>query len=234
MKKRKKEGDTVVLAILLTPLLVLTNLTLSTILLPLLPLLLVLLLLLNSIRSKPHLDSHRRTLYPFREPLSDRESVVSVFIGTWNLHGKPVHPHDLYHFIPVNTHDLYVIGTEECEHSIEASFILTSKAKWIALLSQHLTDNYVPIATETLQAIHMIVFLRRTLLPYLSRVSSDCVATGIGDVLGNKGGVGIGLDIGQTSFLFITSHFAAHQQHVQQRNEDYHKINGKMKLRFTN
>jgi hypothetical protein len=41
------------------------------------------------------------------------------------------------------------------------------------------------------------------------------VATGIGNVLGNKGGVGVGLTVGgNTRILFLNSHFAAHDEKV--------------------
>ena len=41
---------------------------------------------------------------------------------------------------------------------------------------------------------------------------------------GNKGAVSIRFELGATSFCFINSHLAAHQENVAKRNEDFHEI----------
>ena len=54
------------------------------------------------------------------------------------------------------------------------------------------------------------------------------ITIGIGDTLGNKGGVSIYLKVGNTTMVFTNAHLAAHQTKVEERNNDYHKINNKM------
>lgn len=44
-----------------------------------------------------------------------------------------------------------VIGTEECERSIEASMINPSKKLWEAVLVDVLGDKYAPLRSHTLQ-----------------------------------------------------------------------------------
>ena len=82
----------------------------------------------------------------------------------------------------------------------------------------------------------------------LTDIETASVATGIGDVVGNKGGVGISMTIGATPIVFVNCHFAgeqmifvlskltkafpAHHDGVAQRNADYHAINAKMQLRL--
>ena len=58
---------------------------------------------------------------------------------------------------------MYVIGTEECENSIEMSFIFSSKDKWVAAITNHLGAEFVQVSQKTLQAVHLIVFIRQTL-----------------------------------------------------------------------
>ena len=60
-----------------------------------------------------------------------------------------------------------------------------------------------------------MVFVRRSLASSVSAVDTAHVTTGIGDVVGNKGGVGVSFRMCGTSFLFINSHFAAHQDAVR-------------------
>ena len=162
--------------------------------------------------------------------LADRMSVkLDVFVGTWNLHAKDP-PEDLLPFIPKDNQDIYVLGTEECEHSIQKSFLFRSKEKWVRKLDEHLGHEYIPLAEETLQAMHIIVFVRKDLLPHISNVQTDSVATGLADLIGNKGGVAVSFLFGNTSMLFVNCHFAAHQNNVKHRNADFHKINSRLML----
>ena len=94
---------------------------------------------------------------------------------------------------------------------------MPSKAKWVKLLTEHMGPRYTAVGFETLAAIHVAVFVRDELYKQVGRIATDKVATGIADIIGNKGGVGVSLDIGKTSFLFVNAHFAAHQDKVDRR-----------------
>lgn len=50
------------------------------------------------------------------------------------------------------------------------------------------------------------------------------IQTGLRGISGNKGAVGIRLDYHDTSFCFITAHFAAGHSNVEERNADYRTI----------
>jgi hypothetical protein len=68
----------------------------------------------------------------------------------------------------------------------------------------------VLLSVTSLWDIHLIVFVRASLRPRLSLVSSSTEATGFAHVLGNKGAAAAGLTIdGRTSIAFVTSHLAA-------------------------
>ena len=52
-----------------------------------------------------------------------------------------------------------------------------------------------------------------------------CANAGVGNVLGNKGGVGVALTyMKHTRLLFVNAHFAAHDHKVAQRQADYLRI----------
>jgi hypothetical protein len=65
------------------------------------------------------------------------------------------------------------------------------------------------VGSYALGAIHIIVLIHINLMPVLTNIESKCVATGISNVLGNKGAVSISFQIGQTSILCISCHLAA-------------------------
>merc|ERR1712166_724692 len=154
---------------------------------------------------------------------------LSVFVGTWNLAGEPW-PESLDLFLqPQNNYDIYSIGTEECGCSIAQSFLFPSKQKWVDAL-EAAPPGHQLIAQETLVATHIAVFVKKELLPLVSATESSSVATGLGNTLGNKGGVGVGFTVGSTSFLFINAHFAAHQNKIAERNRDFQRINQALEL----
>lgn len=172
------------------------------------------------------------SLAPTTDEAEDEFATLRIFVGTWNMHGKDP-PEDLSPWLGggEDRYDLYVVGTQEACRSIEMSLLLPSKAKWEMKLRETLGDGYVCVATNTLAAIHLALFARRSLMDSIGCVRTAQVATGIANTLGNKGGVGISLTVGQTSLLLINSHLAAHQNAVDQRNSDYLRIDSQMSLR---
>lgn len=157
------------------------------------------------------------------------KSKLRVFCGTWNMHAKKPQD-DLRLWIPLNKYHIVAVGSEECVNSIAKSVVFTSKKQWEDLLKDTLGEEYVLVSSHSLTAIHNIVFVHESVLPLLSNIQSDAVATGLGNQLGNKGGVGIAFSIGRTSFAFVNCHFDAHQQNTDKRNGNFHRINQELKL----
>ena len=170
---------------------------------------------------------------------------LNLFIGTWNLHAKPW-PDNLDLFIPApatsdEEFDIYVIGTEECLYSIESSLLSPSKAKWEVAVTIHLnkrkeftvdqTEKFVMIDSIGCGATHIMVFLKRELLPYTTQILSEYVVTGLGNMIANKAGVACSFNLASSSFLFINAHFQSDQEKADSRNEDYHRINKSLTLR---
>jgi phosphatidylinositol-bisphosphatase len=58
------------------------------------------------------------------------------------------------------------------------------------------------------------------------------VPTGLLGFIGNKGGVAVSFELHQKSFLFVSAHFAAHQEHVAKRNADAAQIEAKLSQIF--
>ena len=107
------------------------------------------------------------------------------------------------------------------------------------MVKECLGKNYFLVHGEALAAIQCVVFAHKSLKDQIGddnehvgicHHNAQVVATGIGNTFGNKGGVGISVVIGKTSFLFISAHFAAHQHKVHERNEHFQMINEKLDL----
>ena len=185
---------------------------------------------------------------------------LRVFVGTWNLHGTNP-DEDLSSWLgspsassssagasadsgrwPTadasstlrsqgGAPDVMAIGTQEAERTIQNSFIVPSKAKWMARLEAAIGSGYACVGSQTLCALHIAVFVRTSLLPLVSNVQVAHVANGLGNgTIGNKGAVALAMCVGRTSFLFINAHFAAHQTKVEQRNADFARIDTMLPL----
>mmetsp|Transcript_6057 Transcript_6057/g.19285 ORF Transcript_6057/g.19285 Transcript_6057/m.19285 type:complete len:465 (+) Transcript_6057:46-1440(+) len=159
-------------------------------------------------------------------------SAIRVCLVTWNMHGKDPPP-SLEGFLPTNVYHLVAVCTQECQNSIAKSMVFTSKAKWEALMDRTLGKHYVRIRSHTLQAINMLLFAHAAILPWVSDVQSQAVATGVAGKLGNKGGIGVCLRVGTTSLLFVGAHFAAHQNRVAKRNSNYAAIEQGIRIPIT-
>uniref|UniRef100_A0A7S2GS40 Inositol polyphosphate-related phosphatase domain-containing protein n=1 Tax=Octactis speculum TaxID=3111310 RepID=A0A7S2GS40_9STRA len=157
---------------------------------------------------------------------------------TWNMQASwppPTVDKLRAKLMPKDMHHLYVIGTEECENTIAKSVLVPSKRRWEEFLGQVLGANYQIVCGHALQATHSIVFAHSTVVGNISNIKSAAVSTGLGrgnKRLGNKGGIGISLCVGTTSFLFITAHLAAHNKGLERRNEEYHTITSNLTRRL--
>lgn len=65
-------------------------------------------------------------------------------------------------------HDIYIIGTEECQRSIAASFLVNSKTIWEDILAQVLGPTFSKLCSDTLMATHLIIFVNNELIPIIS------------------------------------------------------------------
>jgi hypothetical protein len=151
---------------------------------------------------------------------------ILLRVVTWNLCAEkpPSEDSTLRTLLPRNRFHVVVVGSEECERSIAMSALNPSKAVWEQYLTNILGESYVPLRSHTLQAIHIMAFAHRSISHLCSDVSSVAIPTGMGNTLGNKGGVVVTLKVGSTKIAVANAHLAAHQNAVKQRNDDFHKI----------
>ena len=72
------------------------------------------------------------------------------------------------------------------------------------------------------------------IIPLITNIQSNHVATGIMNTIGNKGGIGICFNVGKTSFLFVNWHLASGESNKRdkRRAEDFNNIDLRMKLPY--
>lgn len=120
-------------------------------------------------------------------------------ISVWNLHGKEP-PQDLGSWIPhdpadpTRQHHLYVIGTCESCQTIKQAMICKKRSKvekFEQALENFLADGgrrmYKRIKSLSIGAIHLICLAHRSVADCIDNLRTSVVATGFGNVVGNKG-----------------------------------------------
>ncbi|KDR76398.1 hypothetical protein GALMADRAFT_247864 [Galerina marginata CBS 339.88] len=84
---------------------------------------------------------------------------------------------------------------------------------------------YQLLIKDRLMGIYLAIYIHRDLKPLVRGMSKSSVTAGlIGGRVGNKGGVGISLNIDGTTFLFLNAHLAAHEGKINHRLANFAKI----------
>lgn len=141
--------------------------------------------------------------------------------------------------------DLIIVGLQEVVElsptNVVGSAVLgnitESLDKWVTMFLDTLNtgiydknddryglDAYVAHTMNQMVGTVAIMFALSLKVPLLKNVQTAVVPRGMGNVLGNKGGVCIRLEINNTSICFVTCHLTAHREQVSKRNDDYYAI----------
>ncbi|EGC31877.1 hypothetical protein DICPUDRAFT_156222 [Dictyostelium purpureum] len=150
---------------------------------------------------------------------------IQIFISTWNMGDAPP-PYDeetLSTWIPKNKYDLYVIGVQECEYTPRKQF-QECQDDWFYTLASHLGHSYYRVEGTSLVKMRIVIFAKKEHYYKINYIEKKTIGTGIGNIYGNKGATMISLHFFETSFCFISSHFAAHQEKTEARNNNYKDI----------
>lgn len=145
---------------------------------------------------------------------------------TWNQQARPLPSvkHLQEYLLHQKMYHIISIGSQECINSISKSAINPRKDHWEKICREALGNEYQLVIGHALQATHLAIYVHEALLDLISDIKSYVVATGICDTLGNKGGIGISLRVGMSTFCFLTAHLSAHQGQVERRIAEFHKI----------
>jgi hypothetical protein len=149
---------------------------------------------------------------------------LRVLAMTWNMYGRKGPP-DLNEMLPKHSkHHIYILSFQECMRSIGSSLLYSSKKAWQEQLKTHLGEEYVLIESGTVGATYLITFYHVSIFHLVNQVDCKTVATGVGNIIGNKGAVAVFFNISGTTVLAIGCHLAAGQNSVNQRNSDFCRI----------
>ncbi|KAJ7228451.1 inositol polyphosphate phosphatase, partial [Mycena pura] len=172
----------------------------------------------------------------------------TIFVGTWNLNGRPPSESLLPWLFPRESDssfsrpDMFVLGFQEIVPLTAQQIVQTDPEKRrVRVWERRIFDtldrrpnkkaNYVLLRSEQLVGTALLVLVKSEMTPVMRNVEAATRKTGLRGMSGNKGAVAVRLEYHDTSFCFVTAHLAAGQAHVEERNTDYRTIDNE--LHFT-
>lgn len=179
-----------------------------------------------------HMDFTSEVRRRHMEYLSDQD--FRVYCATWNVNSADPIDIDLSVLLQRSEipPDIYAVALQEI--AMDPGTIIRQRSdpdeSWINAILDSLCDGgeYEELRTVRLVGMMLIVAVRVEVLVEVRKVAMATVATGIMNVCGNKGGVGIRFSLHNQSFCFVNSHLAAHDQEFDRRNQDYKAIEEQM------
>ncbi|BGP13847.1 Inositol-1,4,5-trisphosphate 5-phosphatase 1 [Rhodosporidiobolus nylandii] len=195
--------------------------------------------LATSRRVRIHNPVHDLLRSQLRERQAEYTSyeMVSVWVGTYNLNGKPPGGESLLPWLfPVDEPDpaFLVVAFQEIVPLSPQQIMSTDpekKRRWeqhildtLASRSSEKKSDYVFLRSGQLVGTALIVLVKKELAGEVRNVEAATKKTGLKGMAGNKGAVAIRLDFRSTSFCFLTAHLAAGHSNVEERNQDYFTI----------
>lgn len=163
---------------------------------------------------------------------------VHVYTGTWNLAGQSPSGESLEPFLfprGLEAADIYALGLQEVVPLTAQQILMTDPDKlraWEVQITDTFSrrnnagekERYILLRSEQLVGTALMILIKESLLPHVRQVEASTKKTGLKGMSGNKGGVSIRLIIHDTSFCFLTAHFAAGKTNVEERNADFMTI----------
>ena len=160
--------------------------------------------------------------------LKNTDEKLLIYVLTFNMNGLIPSKDELPLLFPkkekFENFDIFVINTQECLRSIGASLFNNSKEEWEKTLSNFFGFKYENIANLTLGALHMVIFIKKEKVIFLSDIRTGEIATGFLNIFANKGAISASMKYFDKHILFICCHLTAGQEKGKERNEELKRI----------
>ncbi|KAK9710674.1 hypothetical protein K7432_008278 [Basidiobolus ranarum] len=166
-----------------------------------------------------------------RETEFTLEDNIKVFVGTWNVNGRPSRETLVPWFKSSKEMvdaDIIAVGFQELDLSPEA-FLLSDSTKedeWTRSIEKVLVlmdDQYTKVKSKQLVGMLLMVYVKQKHVKDIDYVEGDSAGCGIMG-MGNKGAVAIRVKFRDTYLCFVNCHLAAYANQVSRRNQDYQEI----------
>ena len=151
---------------------------------------------------------------------------LSISCVTWNLAESLPEMEHLGFMQRYRQADVVCIGVQECQKLISRNSTgqLSTTDVWESMLKAALGGTFARVGSKAMGGVHMVIYCKKDIAFLLTNVTFGMVACGIGNVIYNKGAVGCSFNFKSKSFCVLTGHFQANRQRVNERDDDFWRI----------
>ena len=140
---------------------------------------------------------------------------VKVYTSSWNI-GQKADPtaETLALFLSGSeNHQVVALGFQECK--------LSKFNLWLKALTTYFEERgSVLLSYISMWDMFLVVYIEKSLISAVSDIVTLKKATGVANIIGNKGGVLLSFRLENTSFCFISCHLAARFNRLLVRNQN--------------
>ncbi|CAM1308786.1 INPP5J (predicted) [Pycnogonum litorale] len=156
-----------------------------------------------------------------------------IYTVTWNVYGTQPQEglHEMLRLSDFKKAkerlpDLYAIGLQEVNaqpQNMVLEILFDDPWTW-ALTNALKPFKYMRLKVERLQGIMLFLFIKKKHLSRVTGLQADYTRVGLGGMWGNKGGIGIRLNIFGCSICFVNTHLSANDDELDKRIAEYSSI----------
>lgn len=140
---------------------------------------------------------------------------IKVYTSSWNIGQKaePT-PETLQIFLSSSeNHQIIALGFQECK--------LNKFNLWLKALTSYYSEREkVLLSYISMWGMFLVVYIEKSLLSNVTDIVTLKKATGVANIIGNKGGVLMSFRLEDTSFCFLSCHLAARFNRLLLRNQN--------------
>ncbi len=147
----------------------------------------------------------------------DAPGSLRIWAGSWNLGGALPFQSLAEWLCPDGAagYDIVSVSAQECGSVGE---------QFLSAIASTLGSGFCLVASSVLWEIRMFVFAKVQTMPWVAEIETTTVATGVGGVMGNKGGAVVGFTVAGVPLMFVGCHLAARAERVSARNDNAREI----------
>lgn len=98
--------------------------------------------------------------------------------------------------------------------------------------SLHPSAEYEELISVRLVGMQLSIIVQKELRKNIIHYKTKTVGSGILNRMGNKGGIGVSMQLNESLLCFVNSHFAAHVHEVELRKKDHDEIISRMQFEY--
>lgn len=162
-----------------------------------------------------HLPS-QNTILKIDADVSTRSGPLKIGVVTWNMAERSPLLSDCNFLHDYDDCDVIALGLQECEDIRPRRREGRRLRKWRELRDSVYRKDFQCVREVKLGGLHLSLLIKKSKLRILKKAKTFAIPCGVGNVLANKGAVGVILRLNnKKTVAFVNAHLAAHQEMVR-------------------